>query len=130
VYTRFFRHLTTLPMSTAEHLTSVSFEEEVTFLAVVGDWGSERIVGTASYYLDRVTGTADVAYMVDPEWKGRGLGAALQERLVSYARSQGVRAMTADVLVENSAMLRLFRSSGLDIEAHTSRGVTEIVLTL
>jgi RimJ/RimL family protein N-acetyltransferase len=130
VYTRFFRHLTTLPMSTAEHLTSVSFEEEVTFLAVVGDWGSEQIVGTASYYLDRVTGTADVAYMVDPEWKGRGLGAALQERLVSYAKSRGVRTMTADVLVENSAMLRLFRSSGLDIEAHTTQGVTEIQLTL
>jgi acyl-CoA hydrolase/RimJ/RimL family protein N-acetyltransferase len=130
VYTRFFRHLTTLPLSTAEHLTSVSFEEEVTFLAVVGDITAERIVGTASYYLDRVSGAADVAYMVDPEWKGRGLGTALQERLVSYARAAGVRALTADVLMENTAMLRLFRSSGLDITAHTQQGVTEVVLTL
>jgi RimJ/RimL family protein N-acetyltransferase len=130
VYTRFFRHLTTLPLSTAEHLTSVSFEDEVTFLAVVGDWGSEQVVGTASYFLDRVSGNADVAYMVDPAYKGLGLGAALQERLVSYARGNGVRAFTADVLMENTAMLRLFRSSGLELEAHTSRGVTEIVLTL
>jgi RimJ/RimL family protein N-acetyltransferase len=130
VYTRFFRHLTTLPLSTAEHLTSVSFEEEVTFLAVVGDMTAEQIVGTASYYLDRVSGHADVAYMVDPDWKGRGLGGALQERLVSYARKAGVRALTADVLMENTAMLRLFRSSGLDISAQTQQGVTEIVLTL
>ncbi|GAC1445067.1 MAG: hypothetical protein NVSMB55_23970 [Mycobacteriales bacterium] len=130
VYTRFFRHLTTLPLSTAEHLTSVSFDEEVTFLAVVGDWGSEQIVGTASYYLDRVSGTADVAYMVDPAYKGLGLGAALQERLVSFARAAGVRAFTADVLMENSPMLRLFRSSGLQLEAHTSHGVTDVVLTL
>jgi acyl-CoA hydrolase/RimJ/RimL family protein N-acetyltransferase len=130
VYTRFFRHLTTLPLSTAEHLTSVSFEEEVTFLAVVGDLTAERIVGTASYYLDRVSGQADVAYMVDPDWKGRGLGAALQERLVSYARKAGVRALTADVLMENTAMLRLFRSSGLPMKAHTTQGVTEVVLTL
>ena len=130
VYTRFFRHLTTLPLSTAEHLTSVSFEEEVSFLAVVGDWGSEQVVGTASYYLDRVSGTADVAYIVDPSFKGLGLGAALQERLISYARAGGVRALTADVLMENTAMLRLFGSSGLDMDAHTSRGVTEVVLTL
>lgn len=130
VYTRFFRHLTTLPLSTAEHLTSVSFDEEVTFLAVVGDWGSEQVVGTASYYLDRVSGTADVAYMVDPSYKSLGLGAALQERIISYARSAGVRALTADVLLENTAMLRLFRSSGLALEAHTSHGVTEVVLTL
>jgi acyl-CoA hydrolase/RimJ/RimL family protein N-acetyltransferase len=130
VYTRFFRHLTTLPLSTAEHLTSVSFEDEVTFLAVVGDWGSEQIVGTASYFLDRVSGTADVAYMVDPAYKGLGLGTALQERLISYARAAGVRALTADVLAENKARLQLFRSSGLEMEAHTSQGVTEVVLTL
>lgn len=130
VYTRFFRHLTTLPLSTAEHLTSVSFEDEVTFLAVVGDWGSEQIVGTASYFLDRVSGSADVAFMVDPSYKGLGLGAALQERLIEYARSQGVRAFTADVLAENTAMLRLFRTSELEMGTHTSRGVTEVVLTL
>jgi len=130
VYTRFFRHLTTLPLSTAEHMTSVSFEEEVTFLAVVGDVTAEQVVGTASYYLDRVSGTADVAYMVDPDWKGRGLGTALQERIVSYARRSGVRALTADVLMENTAMLRLFRSSGLELTAQTQQGVTEVVLTL
>ena len=130
VYTRFFRHLTSLPLSTAEHLTSVSFEDEVTFLAVVGDITAERIVGTASYYLDRVSGTADVAYMVDPEWKSRGLATALQERLIAYARQSGVRALTADVLMENTAMLKVFRSSGLDISAHTQQGVTEVVLTL
>jgi ribosomal protein S18 acetylase RimI-like enzyme len=68
--------------------------------------------------------------MVDPAFKGLGLGAALQERLTSYARASGVRAFTADVLMENKAMLRLFRSSGLELEAHTSRGVTEVVLIL
>ena len=130
VYTRFFRHLSTLPLSMAEHLTSVSFDDEVTFLAVVGDITAERIVGTASYFLDRVAGTADVAYMVDPDFKGLGLGAALQARIVAYARQQGVRAFTADVLMENRAMLRLFRSSGLELTAHTTRGVTEVVLTL
>jgi acyl-CoA hydrolase/GNAT superfamily N-acetyltransferase len=130
VYTRFFRHLTTLPLSTAEHMSSVSFEDEVTFLAVVGDWGSERVVGTASYYRDPTSGTADAAFMVDPQWKGRGLGRALMDTLVDYARRHGVVALTADVLSENIAMLRLFRSSGLDMTVHTSQGVTEVVLAL
>ncbi len=130
VFTRFFRHLTSLPLSTAEHMTSVSFDNEVTLLAVEGDWGSERVVGTVSYYRDPTSGRADVAFMVDPEWKGVGLGTALRDVIVDVARRRGVVALTADVLVENTAMLRLFRTSGLDVEAHTSRGVTEIVLTL
>ena len=130
VYTRFFRHLTSLPLSTAEHLTSVSFEDEVTFLAVTGALEAERVVGTASYYLDRDSGEADVAYMVDPELKGRGLGRALQERLIAFAQAAGVRALRADVLAENKAMLTLFRSSGRDVTMKTTLGVTEVVLTL
>jgi hypothetical protein len=50
--------------------------------------------------------------------------------VVAYARSRKVRALTADVLVGNSAMLKLFRSSGLPMTAHTSHGVTEVELTL
>ena len=130
VYTRFFRHLTSLPLSTAEHMTSVSFEDEVTLLAVEGDWGSERVVGTVSYYRDPTSGRADVAFMADPEWKGVGLGTALRDVVIDVARRRGVVALTADVLNENAAMLRLFRTSGLDVEAHTSHGVSEIVLTL
>lgn len=68
--------------------------------------------------------------MVDPSYKGLGLGTALQERLISFARAAGVRAFTADVLAENKAMMQLFRSSGLEMDAHTSQGVTEVVLTL
>ena len=130
VFTRFFRHLTSLPLSTAEHMTSVSFEDEATLLAVQGDWGTERVVGTVSYYRDPTTGRADVAFMVDPDWKGRGLGTALRDAVVDLARRRGVVALTADVLAENAAMLQLFRSSGLELEAHTSYGVTEVVLTL
>ncbi len=130
VFTRFFRHLTSLPLSTAEHMTSVSFDDEVTMLAVEGDWGSERVVGTVSYYRDLTSGRADVAFMVDPEWKGVGLGTALRDVIVDVARRRGVVALTADVLMENVAMLRLFRTSGLAAQMQTSRGVTEVVLTL
>jgi len=130
VYTRFFRHLTSLPLSTAEHMTSVSFENEMTLLAVVGDWGSEQVVGTVSYYRDATTGHADVAFMVDPEWKGRRLGTALRDAIVDTARRRGVVAFDADVLIENRAMLALFRSSGLPMTARSSQGVTEIVMTL
>ena len=111
-------------------MTSVSFEDEVTLLAVEGDWGSERVVGTVSYYRDPTSGRADVAFMVDPEWKGAGLGTALRDVIVDVARRRGVVALTADVLAENTAMVRVFRTSGLEVELHTSQGVSEIVLTL
>jgi GNAT superfamily N-acetyltransferase len=112
VRSRFFQRLTSLTDSVAQHLCSVSYEEEMAFAAVVGPRENERIVATSCYYLDPATGLADVAYLVDPEWQGAGLGRILHERTVEYARAHGVRGFTASVLASNDAMLTVFRGSG------------------
>ena len=59
------------------------------FAAVVGARERERIVATSCYYLDPESGFADVAYLVDPEWQGAGLGGILHDRMVEYARARG-----------------------------------------
>jgi acyl-CoA hydrolase/GNAT superfamily N-acetyltransferase len=112
VRSRFFQRLTSLTDSVAQHLCSVGYEEEMAFAAVVGPRENERIVATSCYYLDPATGLADVAYLVDPEWQGAGLGRILHERTVEYARAHGVRGFTASVLASNDAMLTVFRGSG------------------
>jgi acyl-CoA hydrolase/RimJ/RimL family protein N-acetyltransferase len=126
VRTRFFRSLRSLTDEMAQHLCSVGYEQEMAFAAVVGDRESERIVGTASYFLDPSSGMADVAYMVDPEWQGSGLGSALQARAIAYARAHGVRGFTADVLAENAGMIAVFRRSGLRLESHRDAGAFEV----
>lgn len=128
VRTRFFRSLRSLTDEMAQHLCSVGYEQEMAFAAVTGERESERIVGTASYFLDPSTGLADVAYMVDPDWQGSGLGSALQARTIDYARRHGVRGFSADVLAENAPMLAVFRRSGLRMETHLDSGAFEVRL--
>jgi acyl-CoA hydrolase/RimJ/RimL family protein N-acetyltransferase len=112
VRTRFFQHLKSLTDTAAQHLCSVDYDGEMAFAAVTGPLEHERIVGTSSYYLDPASGLADVGYMVDPEWQGSGLGAALHARMIEYARVRGVRGFRADVIATNRAMLRVFRRAG------------------
>lgn len=116
VLTRFFRRLATLPLDSAEHLCSVSYEDEMALAAVVGERETQQVVGIATYVRDPQTGLADVAYLVDPAWQGRGLGTVLHRRLVDYARRHGVRGFTADVLLGNDAMLAIFRRTPGSIE--------------
>ena len=123
---RFFRQLGSLTDSAAQHLTSVSYDDEMAFAAVVGPFERERIVGTGCYYVDASTGLADVAYMVDPEWQGSGLGTILHGRLVEYARERGVRGFTADVLASNEAMLNVFRRGDHDFEASLDGGAYQV----
>jgi len=128
VHTRFFHKLGSLTDTAAHHLCSVSYDGEMAFAAVVGPAERERIVGASCYYLDPASGLADVAYMIDPDWQGAGLGGLLHARTVEYARGHGVQGLTADVLVENTAMLRVFRHGDHGLSITTSAGVHEVTM--
>jgi acyl-CoA hydrolase/RimJ/RimL family protein N-acetyltransferase len=127
VRTRFFRNLQSLTRNAAEHLCSVGYDQEMALLAVIGDREGEQAVASGQYYVDSSTGLADVAYMVDSTWQGRGLGSALHRLLSDYAARHGVRGFTADVLVENAKMARVLMAGG-DATVHTSSGIHEMVI--
>jgi RimJ/RimL family protein N-acetyltransferase len=128
VHTRFFQKLTSLTEAAAQHLCSVDYEEEMAFAAVIGPPERERIVGSSCYYLNPATGLAEASYMVDPDWQRVGLGGILHTRLVEYAAERGIRGFTADVLVRNSSMLRVFQRAGHDLTVTTSAGVHEVTM--
>jgi RimJ/RimL family protein N-acetyltransferase len=128
VRTRFFRQLTSLTENAAQHLCSVDYEEEMAFATVVGPPERERIVAASSYFLNPASGLAEVAYMVDPEWQGSGLGTILHRMLVEYAREHGARGLRADVLVGNSPMMRIFERGDHSLSATTDAGVTELTM--
>ena len=125
VYTRFFTCLKSLSVSKAEHLCNVDYEKEMAFVATIGHLEDEQIIGSSCYVVNPSTNMADVAYMIRPEWKGGGLGSALQQRMVEYAKSKGLRGFTADILSENKAMLTLAKKCGTVTMRH-SHGAYEV----
>jgi RimJ/RimL family protein N-acetyltransferase len=128
VQTRFFQKLTSLTDTAAQHLCSVDYEDEMAFAAVVGPSANEHIVATSTYFLNPASGLAEVAYMVDPDWQGAGLGTILHAGLVDYARDHGARGLTADLLSGNSRMLRIFERGDHSISVETDAGVTEVTM--
>ncbi len=111
VYTRFFRHLKQFPISEAEYFCNVDYEKEMAFIAAVGDPDQKQIIGSSFYVVDPTTNMAEVAYMILHEWQGRGVGKVLQKRMEIYARAKGIRGFKADILCENTAMIRLSKNA-------------------
>ena len=66
--------------------------------------------------------------MVAPEWQGAGLGGILHNRAVEYARGHGVRGFTADVMLGNSRMLRVFRHGDHEVTVTTEDGISEVTM--
>jgi RimJ/RimL family protein N-acetyltransferase len=125
VYTRFFRSLKCLSVSEAEHLCNVDYEQEMAFVVTTGEREKEKIIGSSFYVVNPSTNTADVAYMILHEWQGIGLGKILQQRMVEYATSKGLKGFTADILAENTAMLKLAQQCG-EVTMKLSHGVYEV----
>ncbi len=93
---------------------------------VAGAGGDERIVALAGYVRLRDPSTAEVAFAVADELQGYGLGTRLLEQLARRARSAGIERFVAEVMPDNSAMVRVFEDAGFDVERELEGGVLEV----
>ncbi len=58
---------------------------------------------------------AEVAFLVDEDLHGHGLGSLLLEHLAAACRDRGIRRFVAEVLADNHAMLGVFLDAGFEI---------------
>ena len=79
------------------------------------------VVGSAKMSANRPGRGAHVAtasFMVDPRHSGRGVGRALGEYVVDWARATGYRSIQFNAVVEtNEVAVRLWRSLGFEVLA-------------
>jgi acyl-CoA synthetase (NDP forming)/N-acetylglutamate synthase-like GNAT family acetyltransferase len=87
--------------------------------------GVSRIIATGSYVARDET-TAEVAFAVDDEFQGKGLGGLLLERLALLAARHGFLRFWALTRVENQRMLETFHQSGFPIHSKVEDECVEI----
>jgi len=129
LYRRFFgakRHFT--EKETAFFL-NVDFINHVALVAVVEENGQQIIAGGGRYIVDK-PGRAELAFAVVDQYQGQGIGAALMRHLALIAREAGLHELTAEVLPENTAMLKVFEKSGFPLTTKREPRTVHVVLKL
>ena len=76
------------------------------------------------------SGKAEVAFAVIDQYQGQGIGAALMRHLAEIARAAGLKELIAEVLPENTPMLKVFEKSGLRLSTKREPQVVHVVLEL
>lgn len=129
LYRRFFAFKRGFTDQEVDFYLNVDFVGHVALVALLEDNGRPVIVGGCRYIVGP-PGQAEVAFAVDDAHQGQGVGTALMRHLVAIARGAGLKELIADVLPENTAMLKIFRASGLRINIERDPEATHLVLYL
>jgi RimJ/RimL family protein N-acetyltransferase len=106
---------------------NIDFESHVALVAQIDEAGRPVIVGGSRYVVFK-PGRAEVAFLVIDVYQGQGIGAILMRHLAILAHDAGLKELSAEVLPENTAMLKMLKKFGFKIDSkNPSR---EIHLTL
>ena len=127
-YLRYFGAHPYLSPREVERFTVVDHGARVALIALLGDEiiAVGRYEGTAGPDGAGVVGPAEIAFVVRDDHQSRGLGSILLEHLTAAARERGVRRFEAEVLAENSQMVRVFRDAGYQVSRQFEDGVIHL----
>lgn len=124
IYFRFFRYRPELSDKELDYFTQVDYQDRMAFVALLGS----ELVAVARYEKWKERNEAEVAFFVDDQNHGKGLGTLMLEYLAAAARERGLGGFTASVLPENYRMLGVFRSAGFDVSTRFADGLIEVEL--
>jgi len=133
VYLRFFGLKKEFSPQELKQATEVDFTKTVALVTCIQDGESEKIIGAGRYIVfgdAQPPDRAEVAFTVEEDYQGLGIGSITLRHLTRIARQSGIAQFDADVLPENKGMLAVFHRSGLPVKQKHVEGVVHVTLSL
>jgi len=129
IYFRLFSYRKELTEPGLDRIMSFDPQREIVLLATVGNGDDETVVGSGRYVVG-VPGTAEIAFVVEEDYHGRGLASRLLRHLAKVARDQGVITFEADVLAGNATMQAVFERTGWATRKRREGDTVHVSMTL
>ena len=126
---RFFDSIKEFSHQFIAKLTELDYLRAMAFAAI--DEANSEMLGVVWLYSDSVHETGEYAILLRSDLKGRGLGWALMQLIIEYAKSEGLKQISGEILQENAVMLKMCRELGFKVKADAEdRGVCDVTLAL
>ncbi|MBV9560588.1 MAG: bifunctional acetate--CoA ligase family protein/GNAT family N-acetyltransferase [Bradyrhizobium sp.] len=111
---RFFAPMKEFSHEFIARLTQLDYARAMAFVAF--DEATNELVGVVRIHSDSIYETGEYAILLRSDLKGRGLGWALMQLIIEYARTEGLKIISGDVLHENTVMLEMCRNLGFEVK--------------
>ncbi len=122
-YMRFFAPYPELSQRDVRHFTTVDYADRTALVVTVGP----HIIAVGRYdAIDDARRQAEVAFLVEDGYQGRGIGQLLLEHLAQAARERDFTSFVAEVLPDNTRMIQTFREAGFRLAKAYEDGVLRL----
>jgi RimJ/RimL family protein N-acetyltransferase len=101
------------PVDLAERTARFAATIAGSLVAVADD----QVIGMIHVEVSR-HGFGEIGMLVDREWRGRGVGSALIQAAIDWARGHGLHKLSLEVFAHNTAAIALYRKCGFVEEGH------------
>jgi acetyltransferase len=126
---RFFESFTKFSPAFLAKLTHFDYASAMAFVAI--DEVTGDTLGVVRLHSDMVHETGEYAILLRSCLKGRGLGWALMQLIIEYAKSAGLKRISGQILQQNSAMLKMCRELGFEVKTDAEDpGLCNVMLSV
>jgi RimJ/RimL family protein N-acetyltransferase len=126
---RFFDSIKEFSDEFIASLTQLDYARAMAFVAI--DEASNEMLGVVRLHTDLSREAGEYAILLRSDLKGRGLGWALMQLIIEYAKSEGLKRIDGQILQENSVMLKMCRELGFETKTDPEdSGVCDVTLVL
>ncbi|SLM27707.1 GCN5-related N-acetyltransferase [Desulfamplus magnetovallimortis] len=128
IYYRFFYSIKTMDHDKMQEYVNVDYSSELSIVGLTGKADEEQIVAEGRFFRDERSNYGEVAFLIEETFQGIGVGTYMLTLLIQLAREQGLKGLSAEVIADNQAMLKVFQKAGLPMDARLENGVYKLVM--
>jgi GNAT superfamily N-acetyltransferase len=107
VYFRYFSPRRSMPHKNLQEYVNLQEDKGISLVVTIGPREKLRMVAEGRYVKSEDDTFPDVAFIVDENYHGRGIGTFLLNYLIELAKERGIEGFRADVLPSNDPMLKI-----------------------
>lgn len=128
VYYRYFSPIKAMPHPKMQEYVNVDYTKVMSIIGLIREQGMETIIAEARYVRHHDSALADVAFIVDEAYQGRGIASFMFNLLIRAGKDRGIEGFTADVLADNKAMMKVFENSPYPLQTRLEDGSYSLLI--
>jgi acetyl coenzyme A synthetase (ADP forming)-like protein len=119
-----------MDLDDAVRFCTVDYYDMFGFVAEVLREPNRDIVAAGKYYRLPNSHSAEVVFVVEDGYQGRGLGTAILEQLANVARENGIDSFEADTIAGDERAAGIFKSYGFNITGEIQSGIYHVAFPI